>query len=192
MKKLLLIIVCIISMTINAQENRHLKFKDIPINGQLDSFVSKLKSKGYTFVYESDDHRGVVLKGKFVDEDAQLLVLGSSKTNTVWKVAVYVDKGASWYTLKNHYYEYVKLYSEKYGKPSDNFEFFSDPYYEGDGFELQALKAEKCIYISYFETPLGMITVGISSSGEIEFVYEDKINSDIWEKEKKQTSRDDI
>ena len=49
----------------------------------------------------------------------------------------------------------VELFTKKYGEPKDHFEFFSSPYYEGDGYELQALRKEKCNYISFWTLDKG-------------------------------------
>ena len=49
MKQLILSLLLAVCTVCNAQTN-HMKFKGIPIEGTLDSFVQKLKSKGFTYL----------------------------------------------------------------------------------------------------------------------------------------------
>jgi hypothetical protein len=86
----------------------------------------------------------------------------------------------------------VELYTSKYGQPSDNFEYILSPYYEGDGFELQALRNEKCTYSTFFITDSGFIIVKMTNSGKLSLEYEDKTNSDQDSKEKESSVLDDI
>lgn len=61
---LLLLLFAPISMFLAAQtDNPHLTFKGIPIDGNLSSFVSKLKAKGFTMLNSSNDLH--VLSGEF-------------------------------------------------------------------------------------------------------------------------------
>ena len=70
--------------------------------------------------------------------------------------------------------------------------FFSKPYYEGDGYELQALRKEKCHYISFYKLPLGAAIVEISQFGHIQIGYEDNINYELKKKEEESEALDDI
>lgn len=165
-------------------------FKGIPIDGHIEDFVKALENQGYKKVY--DGTSGVVMKGDFTGKNAEIFILYTSKTKTVWKVAAQFDKNSSWYKLKSDYFDYVELYTQKYGKPSEHFEFFVDPYYEGDGYELQALEKEKCFYNTFFKTELGILSVKIASSGTITLSYEDYINSNKEDSEKTSSALDDI
>lgn len=65
-------------------------------------------------------------------------------------------------------------------------------YYEGDGYELQALKNDKCTYSTYFKTEKGTLNVAITSSGNLSLGYEDKINTEIQTEEKNNADLNDI
>lgn len=162
----------------------------IPIDGNISDFVIKLEAKNFSVIKKYGNN--ILMEGQFAGKSAEVFVLSTNKTKTVWKVAVYFNKKSSWYSLKSDYKEYKELFTEKYGKPSDTFEFFSKPYYEGDGYELQALRKDKCTYVTFFELETGNIAVKISSSGSIALVYEDALNSDIKEREGKSSVMDDI
>lgn len=167
-----------------------MEFKGIPLNGTLSSFVQKMKVIGYKTILTQD--YAVIMEGEFIGEKANIFILATPKTKIVWKIGVTLEKEISWSSLRFAYFKTKESYIKKYGKPRHSFEKFEDPYYEGDGYELQALKMEKCSYISYFETPEGMISVGMDSSGCISIAYEDGINVKIASKEKENAVMNEI
>lgn len=202
MRKLLFIMLLIFSCCANAQEvqrfesplkntnNGHLTFRDIPIDGSINDFVSNLNKIGY--VKTKDLKNCVVLSGEFAGRDCEIFILYTEKTNIVWKVAVFLPEKSSWYTIESDYKYFKDQYIAKYGRPNDSYEFFSDPYYKGDGYEMQAVKVDKCNYYSYWNTDSGTIVVAIGSSCQVILSYEDKINSEINTKEKRESVLNDI
>ena len=173
MKKILLTI-CSVLFAMLAQCQEHMTFKGIPMDCNLTSFVSKLESKGY--IKEVIQDNGAVLSGNFAGkDDCTILVVCTASSKLVWKIAVQFPERVSWNSLKNEYNSLKESYIEKYGTPI-SFEFFSNPYYEGDGFELQALILEKCTYSSFFYTSQGNILLKIGTKGRVEVHYEDNIN----------------
>jgi len=188
-KSVWVILCCLFSYALYAQE-KHLEFKGTPLNGTLTSFVQKMKTKGYKTILTQDN--AVVMGGEFIGKKANIYILATPKTKIVWKVGVNLEKEISWSSLKSEYRKIKESYIKKYGKPLHSFERFDEPYYEGDGYEMQALKLEKCTYISYFKTPEGMISVGMDSTGSIAIGYEDGINVDIASKEKENAVMNEI
>ena len=189
MKRMLLTLCSVLIVTF-AQAQEHMIFKDISMDCNLTTFVSKLVAKGYEKVLVKDD--AVALTGNFAGKkDCTILVLSSANSHLVWKVSVLFPEHTSWSSLKSEYFLFKESYSKKYGKP-ESFEYFTDPYEEGDGYELQAVKLEKCIYASYFNTPLGYIVLDIHKDKFVRVTYEDAINAEIRDKEKEQAVSDDI
>ena len=188
MKKLALLFVAMLMPTMFfAQE--HLDFRGVPIDGHIDDFVSKMEGLGYVLDKKADNI--ATMNGKFTGRDVELYVFSSLKTKTVWKVVMYFDKG-SWSSLKSDYFEYKKLYTQKYGKPSASYEYFSDPYYEGDGYELQALRKEKCHYFSMYNVEAGLLAVQISEYEQLKIAYEDKANTELKRNEQTSSALDEI
>ena len=66
----------------------HFKFKDIPIDGSLNKFVSQLKKQNFTVLEIKD--KEALLSGKFADEEVDILVQAS--TQGVFGVAVAYKK----------------------------------------------------------------------------------------------------
>lgn len=191
MKKIYsLFLVLFIANYIYSQDS-HIEFKGISLDGSLSSFVEKMEKNGFTLQKSPREHVAL-MKGLFTGKWVEVLILSSPKTKTVWKVSVYYSKQESWTSLKSDYNEMVELFTKKYGEPKDHFEFFSSPYYEGDGYELQALRKEKCNYISFWTLDKGGIIVDINQYGQIQVRYEDKVNVKIKEKEDDENSLNDI
>lgn len=186
-KNLLLVLFCVFSSVVFSQE--HIKFKGIPLNGNVNSFAQELVKIGFKIVKSKGDI--ILMKGEFINKECEILVVGSTKTNIVWKVIAYLPKETSWYSIKNDYFEVKKQFQQKYGG-GESYEYFSKPYYEGDGYEMQALGVDKCTYTTFFKTELGTIAVDISKYERISIGYEDKINLEIKEAEDESVISNDI
>lgn len=188
MKKILFLL-SMLPMMCFAQE--HIDFKGIPLEGDLDSYVSKMKEAGYNFIKIVDGDIAL-MEGKFTGKDAQIYISATPKTKTVCRVFVFLEKHTSWTSLKNEYFKYKDLYKQKYGEDSESFEFFKDPYYEGDGYELQAVGLDKCNYATFYNTDKGTIAIEIASTKAILIGYEDKININLFKEEKTSEALNDI
>ena len=189
MKKLLLTI-CAISFAMLVHAQGHMSFKGVSMGRDLTSFVAELTAKGYNKELLQDN--GAVLSGGFAGkDDCTIVVLCTSHSKLVWKVMVRFPKRTSWSSLKSEYNSFKESYTEKYGSPK-SYEFFTNPYYEGDGYELQALELEKCTYASFFSTPQGHICLEISKKKDVVVSYEDEINTNIKSVEKNKVVSNDI
>ena len=122
-------------------DGSRLTFKGVPICGHIDTVRQKLEGLGYTFAGYFEN--GVMLNGEFAGKSGcEIYIIGSVCTQEAWKIIVYFPEHKNWYSLKNEYFEYKQRFVNKYGKP-DSYEYFEDPYEEGDGYELSALYNEK-------------------------------------------------
>lgn len=172
-------------------KGKHATFMNIPINGTLSSFVSKLKAKG--FKLQGQNEKTSILSGRFAGESATISVMSTAKTHTVYVVCVTMGECSSWKMLKNDYFKYKKMYTSKYGKPKMEDENFKEPYYDGDGYELQALEKGKCSYSSYFRCDNCDIYVSISGDSHcVKIFYTDDDNYDKSKRESEETTLDDI
>lgn len=167
----------------------HMMFKGISLKGTVNAFAQELVKKGCK-ILESKGNT-ITLKGEFVNKNCEIIILGSNKTNMVWKAVAFLPEQTSWYSLKGEYNDLKKQFQQKYGE-GESFEFFSKPYYEGDGYEIQALSLEKCTYVTYFQTEKGIIVVEISKYSQVRICYEDKINTELKNKEAEEIIRNEI
>ena len=153
-----------------------IEFKGIPITGAVDDFAVKLQAMGYNPVQVIDNT--VIMTGRFVNEECSIYLFSTAKTKQIWKVAVIIENTyTSWSLIKNDFNKYKELYSKKYGHPDYDYHFFSSPYYEGDGYEMSALKSGKCHYFIGFDLPGGAVSIKMLSSCKIALQYENTVNS---------------
>jgi len=62
---------------------------------------------------------------------------------------------------------------KKYGDPSEHVEIFKTPYYEGDGYETQAIKNEKATFESFWRNGKNTISLEITKDVEVMICYID-------------------
>lgn len=190
MKKLFFLVFAFVFCSLlNAQS--HLTFKGIPIVGDANEFALKLKDKGYTVLNSSDNI--YFLTGSFAGYDnVTIAVVGTPKTNTAYRVSVFFGKKDTFTSLERQYRSLLDSYSKKYGNPEKSYDFFIDPYYKGDGYELQALKNDKCRYVSFFTVDKGHLSIEIAKMQEVMVTYEDMEGGLLYTKEKNMIVNDDI
>ncbi len=174
-------------MFCKAQE--HISFMGIPINGTSEIFLKQLKEKGFTQISQFES--SYKLYGKFANEIVEISVLASPRTNTVCKVIVYFSDKDNWKDLRKDYFAKKNLYRNKY-LLTDEYEFFSSPYDDGDGYEMIAVKREKCNFCSFYSTEGGHIYIEICDKLCVKVNYEDDINMKVAKSELESNAFDDI
>lgn len=177
MKNSLLAIFLMFSVYVNAQS-----FDGVPVSGDLPTAVAKYKAKGYTVSKYIEN--GVILKGKVAGNSIELFVFTTPKSKKVCKMVAYLDEDISWRSLKYNYNKFYDIFLEKYGEPDSKYDFFSSPYEEGDGYELQAVSLEKATFAAYWLRRDNLtVAVEISKYKQIKLVYENNLVMNIRDKE---------
>jgi hypothetical protein len=171
----------------------HLSFKQFPITGDVNTFIRQLESIGYVLTEPfSPTYKAAALHGSFAgNNDCSIIVFSTPKTLIARGVMISFGEQQVWYNLKDQYEKVKAQLSKKYGIPKV-YEYFLDPYYEGDGYELTALSNDHCSYTSIFEVPDGTISVFLTGEAKVAIMYQDKINTEIGEKEKESLADDDL
>lgn len=186
-KNLLLFVILMLSISVFSQD--HLKFKNIPIDGNINAFSKELVKQGFTLLESKGS--SIILKGEFAGKQCNIVVVGTKKTLLTWKVYISFDKENLWSSLKSKYYELKEQYTTKYGD-GKSYEFFSNPYFEGDGYETTALSVDKCTWSTFWETKVGNISISIQASQNIGISYEDIKNTVVMDQEKNEIISNDI
>lgn len=190
MKPITSFIMCILAFMCSAQKaSDHMMFMGLPLAGSAEYFIPRLEEKG--FVKTDEFESTYSFYGKFANEIVRLTLLASPKTRTICKVIVYFPKKDSWSDLKKDYFTKKALYRSKY-LLNDDFEFFSNPYDEGDGYELQAVSRDKCKYCSFFKDLYGGIVLEVCPDKCIKISYEDTENMKVAQQELESKAFDDI
>ena len=129
--------------------------------------------------------------GTFTGKNVEVYIVLTPISKKVKSVIVFYPKDNSWSSIKYAYFKLKDSFKKKYPLEKE-FELFSDPYYEGDGYEMQAVRNDKCFYTSFFQPDLGKIMLHISKYEQLQVVYEDSINARIGSEEKESKVMDDI
>lgn len=160
MKKTIIILMVLVGMTATAQTG-HLTFKGIPIDGTLNTFVSKLKQKGFNQI---GIEQGVaILKGEFASFKGCMIAVSQHESGIVNRVAVIFPERDTWSGLYSDYSTLKQLLTHKYGEPSDiieEFQGYTTPLDDND--KIFRVKLDKCKYICDFTTDYGVIELKIS------------------------------
>ena len=165
---------------LHAQTRQYMSFQGISLGKGLEEFVLQMETEGFSLLgYRRDV---AVMEGVFAESDCQMLVYATPSIKLVWKVVLLAPQEEAWKFLENDYRRYKSLYSEKYGEPSKSFEFFAEPYKEGQ--EIKAVKMGQCFYSSCWEQENGRIIVEIFPSCRITFIYEDSYHAAIEARER--------
>lgn len=149
--------------TASAQNvSEHMTFKGIPIDGTLNSFVTKLKQKGFTYI--STDDGVAMFRGDFAAyKNCTVGVVSSKEKDLVVKVAVIFPSHETWAALESNYLSLKQMLTAKYGEPSDcieTFQSYSQP--EDDNMKIYELQMDRCKYQTLFETEKGNIELLLS------------------------------
>lgn len=187
--KHIIFVITFLTLTLNNFSSNHIKFMGIEVNKSTRTFKDSLYTRGFKPI--KTDKKTYSFYGKFANEIVTVEIIPMPKSQNICKIIVLFPKKHTWSQLRADYFDKKKLYLEKYRLDSD-YEFFSSPYEEGDGYELRAVFNEKCKYISFFKVEGGHISIEIDKGSQIKITYEDEENINLAQKELKEDALDDI
>ncbi|MCM1079665.1 MAG: hypothetical protein NC344_10320 [Bacteroidales bacterium] len=162
-------------------KNTHLKFKGVPIDGALETFVTRMKHKG--FKYEGSTEDGYeVLTGEFAgSKNCSIYVATLDNQDLVSRIYVKFPERERWEYLYGEYEELKKMLTEKYGKPSSCTEKFLTFSTKTDSDKMRAVDFGECKYESCFNVNNGEIVLWIEHEGfstcYVMLLYKDKANT---------------
>lgn len=168
MKKVALAIVAVLMIANSyAQE-----FMGVKVGGTPAEVIKKMTEKGFTLEKKNPDNSQLTMKGKVGNEEIEFLAAFTPTSKVCWKFIVYFEEQNDWYSLKAKYTQKLNMLKEKYGEPTNDFSFFSKPYYEGDGYEMTAVRIEKAHYSAFWAN----MSIEISKYKQVCIGYENPDN----------------
>ena len=192
MKKIFILLVAVLSIgVLNAQTPKHFSFQGIQIDGSITEFVKKMEVKGF----KTDTIQGnfAIMEGTFAGiPGCMIMITATRHTDKVYFVGILTPEYDIWDSLKHDYAKFKKLYIAKYKAPFKSDESFTDPYFDGCGYELSVLEMGKYNYFAEWILNNGRICLTIGTTGRISFTYTDKINFALDEKEEESDILEDI
>lgn len=181
MKKLI-IAISIVFITSNAISQ---EFMGVPVAGNRTEVIAKFKAKGFYVTSNKADENTVTMKGRANGTLVELYASFTPISGKCWALTVYLPVQTSWYSLKQEYNEYLTFMIGKYGRPNAIYDLFIDPYYEGDGYELSAVRLEKCKYAAFWDK----YSIEISRYLQVKIQYENTINSGLLDIERERVNK---
>jgi hypothetical protein len=178
MKKILLVLALFVAMAANAQ-TEHLKFKGVPIDGTLSQYTQRMKEKGFTYLGTEDGMS--LLEGDFAGfKNCIVFVTTLQSKDLVSLIGVKFKEYDSWSAIYNNYSTLKDMLTMKYGEPSEVIEEFQGSYIDDDNDRMNAVRMDRCKYVTTFETELGTIELFITkyeyAKGCVMLKYTDKAN----------------
>jgi hypothetical protein len=161
-------------------------FNGVKIDGNVQTVINQFKEKGFILNTPTGALDNIkTMKGMLSGQLVELVIISTPKTKLAAKIVVYLPELKSWNSLISSYNKYLELLTQKYGNPSQTIENWIKPYYEGDGYEIQALENEKAIYRTFWNRINNLnILLEISKYKEIHIAYENDKNMDLAMAEK--------
>jgi len=173
----------LMAMLVFALTTKAQMFNGIFIGGSLSSFHSKMIAKGYKYK-EAISPNVYLYSGKIGVEQVEVFVMASPKSKIVSKVNLFFPIENSYESLLESMNEKKDLYTQKYGECEHCVVNFSTPYFEGDGYEQQAVETgnytNSCIWLLPNEFA---ILLKVFKTMQIEVTYENTKNHEITIKE---------
>jgi hypothetical protein len=158
----------------------HLLFNDIPIDGQIDAFASKLTKKGF-IISDSTIKNEIILSGKFLNKDCRISVFGTSKNKMAYKVIAELPEEVN-DSLENSFEKIKKQFSSTYGGETTRYMQYKHPerlMFNEPRLKRQILKGD----YSRYNNGSGIVLMEIQD-GFISITYLDKMNNEIRKREK--------
>lgn len=179
MKRVMFLISAFMMIIACQAQSEHMKFMGIPFDTNINSFISQLKVKRFTYYDTVNDVR--IMKGKFAGYNDCKIFVYPTPDNEVQLVAINFPEAEQWSILYNNYRKIKEMLIEKYGQPDyceEKFNSYTQP--TNDRSKFHEVMMERCKYSTEFYTNLGMIKVFISSISMrcyVALIYGDKVNT---------------
>lgn len=159
-------------------------FNGVAISGSSSNAIAQFKAKGFR-VTDASMQGATIMKGNIGIEPVEIFIFETPKTKQVFKISIYFQEEKTWPSIKKTYTRYLETLSNKYGQPDYTYASFTNPYYEGDGYEMSAVELEKCDYSSvWLNKDNTNISVEISKYKQVKIIYENVINIALYKKER--------
>lgn len=185
MKNLIAIVFALIISVSSIAQSATPEFMGIDVDGSRSEVTSKFKSKGFTVARERADENSIKFTGKVNGMQMEVFAAFTPVSNKCWGFMIYLPEQTSWYEIKKQYNDYLDLLTDKYGTPNSKYDFFSSPYYEGDGYEMSALTLGKCSYAAFWDK----YSIQISKFKQVKIQYENPVNSALADKEEEKVKK---
>jgi len=159
----------------NGADSNIVSFIGIAVTGNLSDFLVKVKEKGFASGDSSTNLS--ILKGPFLGEKADVLVLSTDSAQQVYGVIVLLQKNNDWNIMKGNFNILKNMFTEQYGKPERNDHHFTKPFDDVQD-EMQKVELGMCDYLCSWNNP--NVILEITKSARIIITYENDANYHLY------------
>ena len=165
MKKLLFAAFAIL-ITLNARAS--FVFSDIPWNAPGEVVVKKLKDAGFKQVKKDKKSGDYSFRGDLLGHDAAGMAMFAQ--GRLVRVIVMLTTPEE--TIHETYSQVRQVLLNKYGKPVQTLAQFVEPFHQGDGYESEAIRSGKAIFLTQWSDDDQQLTVNITSGLMVGVAYD--------------------
>ncbi len=144
-----------------------LNFAGVSWDATPDAIVKQLKESGFTQVRKSK--HDVAFRGKFLNHDALgTATLAEKKLTKIVVMLAVTDPSP-----RTAYDEIRQELVEQYGEPAKTVAAFREPFHEGDGYEVEAIRAGGALFATQWRGEDGhSVTLSITPALAVAVTYE--------------------
>ena len=173
------LIVLLILLFNGCSSNRHMEFKNVPINGNLNDFVSELTKSGFAAPKLKEENQ-IELSGVFLEKNCEIFAYGTKLSRTVYKVRVDLPEEEQ-DSIEYRFEKIKQMFTSQFGNGTSKYQQFqnSERFLFNEPKRIRSLSPGD---FTRFNTRLGVITM-VVQKGYISITYLDKRNNEIWKRE---------
>jgi hypothetical protein len=188
MKMRKIFILSLIILLNGCSSKKHMEFKNIPIDGNLDKFVNELIKLGFSEPQIAKENQ-TKLKGEYIEKNCEIYVFGTVQSQTAYKVTVNLPQEVQ-DSIEKRFAKIQGLYSSKYGIGISKYQQFqnSERFLFNEPKRIRHLSPGD---FSRYTTGSGVITLEVGD-GRISITFLDKQNNEIWKREMREGKQKSI
>jgi hypothetical protein len=161
------LVLAALSLFITLNARAAFVFSDIPWNAPGEVVVKKLKEAGFKQI-KKDKKGDYTFQGNLTGHDAAGMAMFAQGR----LVRVIVMMTTPEETVHETYSQVREVLVNKYGKPVQTVAQFVEPFHQGDGYESEAIRSGKAIFLTQWSDDGQQLTVNITSGLMIGVSYD--------------------
>lgn len=163
-----MVVACVVLLAMHVSLAADIVFSDVAWGTKVEDAKSQLVAAGFEFK-NAVDGIGLVFEGKLLGQNAIVLAIFTDKDELV-KVMCSLSTADE--ECVNTYRMAKSVLTEKYGKPTKDFDYYRPPYRESDCAEIEAIRAGKrALAVMWGNGSPGLMVI-VESSGTVMISYE--------------------
>ena len=166
------------------------EFYGMRVGESLEITKKNFIAKG--FVQKSSQGNVITWEGTFGGKTGKIYTVSTPKSKLVWKFLVVAETHTDWYDTKLALNKYIEIFTKKYGAHSDQYFYFRKPYYEGDGYEHNAISLGYAEISSIYTFQDGnVVSLEITKELSVKITYQNTRLAEIAVNKNKQKNSND-